>query len=208
LVFLGFPVFLYFIRYSFRSWIIPTLLLTATVCLIVLLRDRGFDRNRLWNRRDFGQHLRRSVLVFVPAAALLTVIVAALTPDLLLQLPRQRPVLWVLVMVLYPLLSVYPQEIIFRTFFFHRYEPLFPRPTHMILMSGITFGLAHLFFANWLAPVLTTLGGLLFASTYQRSGSTLQAFLEHGLWGDFIFTVGLGWYFYGGSIVLMAGGSP
>jgi len=205
MVFLGLPIFLYFIRYSFRNWIIPTLLVTATVCLIVLLRDPGFDRRNLWNRRDFGRHLRRSVLVFVPAAALLTLLAYMFAPELLFQLPLKRPALWVLVLVLYPLLSVYPQEIVFRTFFFHRYRSLFPRPTMMILASGIVFGLAHLFFGNWIAPVLTTLGGFLFATTYQRSSSTLQASLEHSLWGDFIFTVGLGWYFYGGSIVLMAG---
>jgi len=173
--------------------------------LIVLLRDPDFDRQKLWNRQDFGRHLQRSVLMFVPAAALLALLAYLFAPELLLQLPLQRPALWILVLVLYPLLSVYPQEVVFRTFFFHRYRSLFPRPTTMILASGIVFGLAHLFFGNWLAPVLTTLGGFLFATTYQRSSSTLQAFLEHSLWGDFIFTLGLGWYFYGGSIVLMAG---
>ena len=30
-------------------------------------------------------------------------------------------------MIFYPLVSVYPQEIIFRSFFFHRYRDLFPR---------------------------------------------------------------------------------
>ncbi len=204
-VFVGFPVYLYFIRMEFREWIIPTLLATAGVCLVVLLRDPHFDRRRLWNRSDFGRHLRRSVLVFLPAAGLLTLAVLFLVPERFLQLPKERPGLWVLVLVLYPLLSVYPQEIIFRTFFFHRYAALLPRPSTLIFASGLVFGLAHLFFGNWLAPLLTTLGGFLFASTYQRSDSTLQAFLEHSLWGDFLFTVGLGWYFYGGSIVLMAG---
>jgi|GEM_PF-5893722 len=50
-------------------------------------------------------------------------------------------------------------------------------------------------------PVLpTTLDGLLFARTYQRSESTLQASLEHALRGDFLFILGLGWCFYGGLI--------
>lgn len=207
-VFLGFPILLFFLRHSFRNWIIPTLLLTATVCVIVLLRDPAFDRRRLWNNQDLGRHLWRSVRIFVPGAALVTAAVALVAPDLLLQLPRQRPALWVVALLLYPLLSVYPQEVIFRTFLFHRYASLFTNPRGMILASGIVFGIAHLFFANWLAPVLTTLGGILFAATYQRSESTLQAFLEHSLWGDFLFTVGLGWYFYGGSIALMVGNSP
>lgn len=204
-VFVGFPIYLYFVRHSFRNWIIPTLLVTAAVCLMVLLRDPVFDRRRLWNADALGRHLRRSLLTFVPAAALLTLLVGIFAPELLFRLPRERPGLWLLILVLYPVLSVYPQEIIFRTFFFHRYRGLFSKPRTMILASGLVFGLAHLFFGNWLAPVLTTLGGFLFAATYQRSESTLQAFLEHSLWGDFIFTVGLGWYFYGGSIALMVG---
>jgi membrane protease YdiL (CAAX protease family) len=103
-------------------------------------------------------------------------------------------------MILYPLLSVYPQELIFRTFFFHRYRQIFRQSWVLILASGLSFGLAHLFFANWIAPTLTLLGGLQFARTYDRTNSTLQAAIEHGLWGDLIFTIGLGWYFYGGSI--------
>ena len=51
---------------------------------------------------------------------------------------------------------------------------------------------------------MTAVGGYLFARTYARSESTLMVSLEHALWGDFLFTVGLGWYFWGGSIRMMA----
>ena len=43
---------------------------------------------------------------------------------MLLVLPRQRPGLRLLVLLLYPLLSVYPQELLYRTFFFQRYGAL------------------------------------------------------------------------------------
>ena len=43
---------------------------------------------------------------------------------------------------------------------------------------------------------LATIGGLLFAATYERRRSTLLVSIEHGLYGDFIFTVGLGGLFY------------
>ena len=115
-----------------------------------------------------------------------------------------REIWWMVVMIAYPLLSVYPQEILFRTFFFHRYRPILGSRHGAILWSAFVFGLAHLFFANWIAPTLTALGGYLFARTYTRSGSTLAAVIEHALWGDFLFTIGLGWYFYGGSIRNMA----
>jgi hypothetical protein len=48
--------------------------------------------------------------------------------------------------------------------------------------------------------VLSMLGGWLFAYRYHRTGSVFAVSLEHGLWGDFLFTVGLGRYLYSGSI--------
>jgi membrane protease YdiL (CAAX protease family) len=47
--------------------------------------------------------------------------------------------------------------------------------------------------------VLCLIGGLLFALTYQHSGSLLLTCLDHALFGNFIFTVGLGQFFYHGS---------
>src|SRR6516165_6773359 len=46
-------------------------------------------------------------------------------PSAFLNLPRSNPLLWGLVMVLYPLLSVYPQGIIYRAFLFDRYRSLY-----------------------------------------------------------------------------------
>jgi hypothetical protein len=46
------------------------------------------------------------------------------------------------------------------------------------------------------AIAFATLGGLMFAATYERRRSTLLVSIEHGLYGDFIFTVGLGGLFY------------
>jgi membrane protease YdiL (CAAX protease family) len=70
----------------------------------------------------------------------------------------------------------------------------------MMIVNSICFGLAHLFYGNWVAPILSGLGGLLFCHRYLKSKSLLVVGLEHGLWGDFLFTVGLGWFFYSGAI--------
>jgi membrane protease YdiL (CAAX protease family) len=69
-----------------------------------------------------------------------------------------------------------------------------------IVVSALAFGLAHLFFANWLAPSLSALGGFLIAATYAGTASTLQANIVHGLWGNLVFTIGMGRFFYGGAI--------
>jgi membrane protease YdiL (CAAX protease family) len=114
--------------------------------------------------------------------------------------PRQSLGVWLLILLLYPLLAAYPQEIIFRGFFFQRYGTLFSNQWILILVNGICFGWAHVMYANWIAPVLSTLGGMLFAYRYLKTGSLLIVGIEHGLWGNYLFTLGLGWFFYSGSI--------
>ena len=138
---------------------------------------------------------------FLPLAALIGVMFWLVEPERLFELPREKPRLWITIMVLYPLVSAYPQELLFRTFLFQRYRPILGEGWAMILFSGLTFGLAHVVLANWVAVLLSTCGGLLFAWTYARSKSTLMAALEHGLWGDFVFAIGLGWWFYGGYVM-------
>ena len=205
-LFVVFPIGLVFVRDAFARWIVPTLLVTGGVCFFLLWRDPSFDRRRLWNARGFREGLFRRLRIFVPGAIAIGLIVALWQPDLLFGFPQREPRWWLVVMVLYPLLSVYPQEVIFRTFFFHRYRELFRSSEGLVGSSALVFGLAHLFFGNWVAPTLTAIGGYLFARTYEQSESTLQAVVEHGLWGDFLFTIGLGWYFWGGSIRAMGGG--
>jgi drug/metabolite transporter (DMT)-like permease len=53
---------------------------------------------------------------FALASLGLLALVAALRADLLFNLPRQRPLAWALVLVLYPPLSALPQELVFRAF--------------------------------------------------------------------------------------------
>jgi membrane protease YdiL (CAAX protease family) len=134
------------------------------------------------------------VRALVVSAGLL-VLTAIVAPDALFSFPRTRPVVWAVVMVLYPL-SAYAQEIVFRTFFFHRYGGLFRSARHRIVASGLVFGWAHIVVNNLAAVVLSAIAGILFASTYERSRSTLLVSIEHALYGDFVFTVGLGSLFY------------
>ena len=198
------PAALYIWRHELAMAIIPVLLVTASLLLILLLVDRRFEKRRLWLGDNLRKDLRTIAVAFIPLAALMALGVWLVEPDRLLELPRERPALWLTILVAYPLASAYPQELIFRTFLFHRYAPLLGEKWAMILFSAVAFGLAHAVLANWIAIVLSTLGGLIFAATYARTRSTLMAAIEHGLWGDFVFTVGLGWYFYAGSV--LAGG--
>jgi len=126
--------------------------------------------------------------------------VAIWQPGLLFDLLRTQPIFWVSLMVLYPLLSVLPQEFLFRAFFFHRYQPLFGEGAGIVLASAVAFGFVHIIFGNWLAVVLSFLGGLLFATTYRLNRSMPLVWLEHALFGNLIFTIGLGRYFSSGAL--------
>lgn len=133
-------------------------------------------------------------------AALVAGVIVALTywlrPEDLLRFPRTRPGIWALVMLLYPVLSAYPQELIYRTCFFRRYAPIFPSATMMLLASSSAFAWLHIVFWNVPAVVLSLLGGIMLSHTYQRSNSTLAVTTEHALYGCLLFTIGLGRYFY------------
>jgi uncharacterized protein len=102
-------------------------------------------------------------------------------------------------MIVYPLISVIPQEVLFRGYFFHRYGPLFGARLGMIAASALAFGWVHIIFGNWISVALTTVGGVLFGATYRKSGSLLLACLEHALFGNFIFTIGIGRFFVPGA---------
>lgn len=120
--------------------------------------------------------------------------------DLLFGFPSRAPQTWLIVMLFYPLLSVYPQEILFRTFLFHRYERAFGSPLPIIIFSALAFGWMHIFFGNPIAVPLTIASGALHAWTYARTRSTAAAVFEHALYGNAAFTIGLGWFFFTGSI--------
>lgn len=135
-------------------------------------------------------------LVFAPVIACLA---RWLWPGHFLTLPREKPGLWLAVMLLYPLLSVWPQEMVYRAFLFTRYRPLLGTPTARICASAVAFAFAHVIFLNWIAVILTFAGGLMFARDYERYGSLAPVCLEHSLYGCLIFTVGMGQFFYTGA---------
>lgn len=170
------------------------------IFVLLLVGDRSFPWRATfatWPRlRDIAEVLG----MFVPVAAALALLVYLYLPGRFLALPRYRPDLWLTIMVFYPLASAASQELIYRVLFFHRYEALFRSHRHaMILTNAVLFGAAHILFGNWIAIVLTGLGGILFAWRYERTRSFWPVWLEHGLYGNLIFTVGLGRHLYSGS---------
>jgi len=113
---------------------------------------------------------------------------------------KENPTVMYAVLFLYPVFSAFPQEFIFCTFFFKRYKSLFKKEYTLIFMSALIFCFAHVFFINWVAPLLSLFGGLMFATTYSKTNSLLLVSIEHALYGNTLFFIGLGWFFWGGSV--------
>lgn len=200
LLFIGLPVAL-FLRLAGHLPPMPVLWAVALYCLVVLLRDPLFDRRQLWNSGPLPRQLPQILALFAAGVVVVTVLVRLYCPDLFLALIRTHPRVWALIMVAYPLFSVYPQGLIYRTFFFHRYRPLLQLDARtqsaiMVLISAATFALMHILFHNWVAVALTLPGGILFACRYLDTRSLCVSSVEHALYGCFLFTVGLGQFFY------------
>jgi membrane protease YdiL (CAAX protease family) len=172
----------------------------AVAAVFYLRRQPGFDRGNLLRaaalRPALPSILRGWALAVVVAVGAL----AVFAPDRLFDLPRKAPLIWAIVVVFYPLLSVYPQELIFRAFLMHRYAPVFGAGPWAATASAIAFGFAHIIFGNVLSVALSLVGGALFARRYQKTRSLLSASVEHALYGVLAFTVGYGDFFYHGTV--------
>jgi membrane protease YdiL (CAAX protease family) len=200
LLFIGLPVALFFGLASSLPPL-PILWVVGFYCLVLLLRDPSFDRRQLWNAAPLWRQLPQVLALFIAGVAVVSVLVHQYAPELFLSLPRERPRLWATIMIGYPLLSVYPQGLIYRAFFFHRYRRLLrcdmaTNSLAMILISATAFALMHILFHNWIALALTFPGGVLFAVRYLNTRSLCVSSLEHALYGCFLFTIGLGQFFY------------
>lgn len=129
------------------------------------------------------------------ASMLAVLLVWLWQPANLFNLPRQQPWLWLMILLAYPIFSVYIQELVFRGLFFERYRELL-NERWLLLLSAVLFGWAHIIFRNPYAVLLTLIGGWLFADTYRQTRSLRLVCLEHALYGNLMFTVGLGHYFF------------
>lgn len=103
-----------------------------------------------------------------------------------------KPLLWILILLFYSIFSVYPQELLYRNYFFKRYKNLFKNEKMFLLINAFLFSLAHLLFKNTLVLILTFIGGLLFAYTFNKTKSTFLVSVEHSIYGCWLFTVGMG----------------
>lgn len=171
---------------------------------------RKTDPSRTWKDYWNAQAVTRKNMIpillrFAIACCCMSLFLWWYDPARLFGLLTYRPEFLITLMILYPLLSALPQEIIFCTFFFRRYQPFFGSQYGIILASAVIFAYAHILYINPVAPTLSFFGGLIFAMTYAKTKSLALVTIEHGLYGNALFFIGLGYYFYSGGVMARIG---
>ena len=183
---------------------LPLLWIGAVACLILMRRHgrRGSgvsteaeERRTNTTRAD----LIEALLLVSLCSVLLLALYPLITTSPMFEFPRERPIIWLVVLCLYPILSVVPQGLIFRRWFALRYTSLLGSGGTMIVIGALCFGCSHVLFGNVVAPVITAIGGALFMRTHLKSGSGWLADLEHAILGNVAFTIGYGQWLYSGA---------
>jgi membrane protease YdiL (CAAX protease family) len=180
--------------------VIPLLLLVALGCGLALRLRYKISLRDLLRTHVPAREWRRILVIYLVAVPCLVGLLWFIKPAALFSLLLQHTGIWLLVMFAYPILSVFPQELIYRAFFFKRYQPLFGQGRGMILASAALFSFGHVLFHNWPAILLSFAGGCLFGRTYQRTSSLLPACIEHSLYGCAAFTIGYGAFFFDSTV--------
>lgn len=193
--FILFFVFFPFIANHFLDgWykIIP-LFVIAALFLILLLKDPTFDPKVLtrFDRAYMGRSIARMIIITI----LLVWFTWWIFPELFFMYPVENFKSYVITFFLYPVASVFPQEIIYRVYYFHRYHRVVPEKYLLMLSNAFIFGLTHFIYANWVAPIATFFAGWIFIYNYYKTRSLLNVSLEHYFYGLIMFTIGFGYFF-------------
>jgi len=177
---------------DFNTWLKLTLGLFGIVYIVILLLRVEKLKFKIAQNLNWKIFFKRVIANFILIALITSLYVFITDRDSFFNVMITKPKLWIVILFVYSFFSVYPQELIYRTFFFQRYNALVSNKALFIFINAIVFSLGHIFFRNTLVLVLTFFGGLLFAFTYSKTKSTLLVSIEHAIYGSWLFTVGMG----------------
>lgn len=170
-------------------------LLSGLVYVLLAMAFSGSFPSQAFRFR-LGSYRKTILLRFLVVATLLSLYMAVCEPHNFLILPRKHTWLWLAIMVFYPIFSALPQEIIYRTYFDFRFRPFLFNEKQAMIVNALLFGILHLIFHNPVAVAGGTLTGLFWYQTYRHTGSLWAVSLEHAMYGNLIYTIGFGHYFY------------
>ena len=188
-IFLILPSAIFFLDSSIIVFL--TLYLVFTLSIVILYFDKSFSFTSLRKKVDWKFIIIFS-LIFLSLSFFYVILV---DKDLLFIFPKTNFELWLLVILIYPFLSVIPQEIVYRVFFFQRYFPNERSFYFLTLLNMIVFSYGHIVFNNVHAILITAIVSPVFTYAYLKK-SFFTCIILHALGGQIIFTLGLGKYFF------------
>ena len=189
LIFIFLPIILFYI--SETKLIFATLYIVFFFSLWKLKKDNTFNFSRLKNKPDW-KFIFLYFLIFSLLGFFYTFFV---DKSLFFVFPKESPKVWLLVIILYPLFSVIPQEFVYRVFFLQRYKNILSKNLLIkYFINSVVFSYAHIVFQNYHAVIITVLVSPIFYYSYERK-SFLTCILIHSIGGLIIFTYGLGNFF-------------
>ena len=189
IIFILIPISFYFNYSPILKLIISAFGFGYIIYILLKIEKIKFKINKEINWKNFWKKALINLIVIIIVT---TFFVWYSDKENLFVVVLNKPLLWILILCFYSFFSVYPQELIYRTFFFKRYKSLIKSNLLFILMNAFMFSLAHLLFKNTLVLFLTFIGGILFALTYNKTKSTFLVSVEHAIYGCWLFTVGMG----------------
>src|SRR5512139_2955849 len=158
-LFVGLPMVFYII--DGVKLIHLSLWIVSLTCCLYLLKQPKFDKSQLISPEAVTLgNIRPILLRFMLIAPTISAFTYIYHQERLFSLVSEQTLVWFLVILLYPVLSVYPQELLYRLYFFTRYRPIFPQPWLMITINSLLFGYAHIVFHNWISISFTFMGGI------------------------------------------------
>ncbi|NIM15195.1 MAG: CPBP family intramembrane metalloprotease [Candidatus Aminicenantes bacterium] len=181
ILFVAFPlsVVLGFVAVESR-WLIWTI--TAIYLLTIILAQK-----------PDSVALGLSSLSFRRLSALMIVEVAILTAFYLFfvfhWIDRQLLVRLIIILFLYPLLSVPAQEFFFRSFFFFRYGQVFEARL-LIVVNTLSFAFYHMIFGSWIATITSLGAGFALSILYHKYRNFFLNCIIHAIFGILVFLMG------------------
>ena len=188
-IFLIIPSTIFFLDSSIIIFL--TLYLVSILSLVILYFDKTFLFTSLKKKIDWKFVIIFSFIFFF----LGFFYVLLIDKNLLFIFPKTNFKLWLIVIFIYPFLSVIPQELVYRVFFFQRYFPNINRFYFPVFLNLVVFAYGHLVFSNMHAIIITAIVSPIFTYAYLKK-SFLTCVVLHSFGGQIIFTLGLGKYFY------------
>ncbi|MFK7782125.1 CPBP family intramembrane glutamic endopeptidase [Psychroserpens sp.] len=177
---------------DYPVWIKMCIGLVGFLYVIFILLRIEKNKFKITKNLNWNLFFKRILIQLSGIAILTTLYMCFVDPENLFVVLLNKPLLWLMILFVYSFFSVYPQELVYRTFFFQRYQSLFKSEMLFIVINAALFSLGHIFFRNTLVMILTFLGGILFALTYKKTKSTILVSIEHAIYGSWLFTVGMG----------------